>query len=449
MEDGELRELLVAPDHRAAPTRRGPAPREPGRWEPARAGRAGAAGPGARRGRRPPGLARGADRRGDRRAEPLPATRCWATRRCSGRSFNPLVWRQLLADDGIEIDEGVTSELRRFVEFDPSGVGPVPPGRRPRRRVPGSAVPPSTGAAPPGRAGDGAAWPRGSVDSVADLLSVHFFEGGDLERAWRYARPRRFQRPGRPTPTSTPPRCTGGPSRPPAGWARSSPSELRATWTALGDVLEQAGLPDDAMDAYRRATALAGDDQRASAPGSCSSGPGPASGSAGSSLPSGSSAQPSGRSGRRPERRRRAGPGGRRRRCEPSSARARSSRAGPLRPPSERRQRPSASASCGELAKALNVIDWAHASWASMDQAVHHTADRRDPRDAGRAASSGGGAREPGVLPVLARTVGRGARLLPAGARRLRRDRRRRERGRPAGERGRAADQPRALRGGP
>ena len=38
-----------------------------------------------------------------------------------GRSFNPLVWRQLLDDDGIEIDEGVTAELKQFVEFDPTG----------------------------------------------------------------------------------------------------------------------------------------------------------------------------------------------------------------------------------------------------------------------------------------------------------------------------------------
>ena len=30
-------------------------------------------------------------------------------------------------------------------------------------------------------------WPLGSVDSVADVLSVHFYEGGDLDRAWRYA----------------------------------------------------------------------------------------------------------------------------------------------------------------------------------------------------------------------------------------------------------------------
>ena len=37
-------------------------------------------------------------------------------------------------------------------------------------------------------------------------------------------------------------------------------SAMRETWTALGDVLEQAGLPDDAMEAYRRATTLAGDD---------------------------------------------------------------------------------------------------------------------------------------------------------------------------------------------
>jgi tetratricopeptide (TPR) repeat protein len=102
----------------------------------------------------------------------------------------------------------------------------------------------------------------GAVDSVADLLSLHFFEGGDPERAWRYAR------------------LAG--SKAQASYANDDaaalyrraleagrrlgeiPSdELLATWTALGDVQEQAGLLDAALDAYRRATGLAkGDDER-------------------------------------------------------------------------------------------------------------------------------------------------------------------------------------------
>ena len=64
---------LAAAQPHAAPARRGPAPRWPGGREPPRARRARAARARAGCGRRPPRLARGADRGRDRRAEPLPA----------------------------------------------------------------------------------------------------------------------------------------------------------------------------------------------------------------------------------------------------------------------------------------------------------------------------------------------------------------------------------------
>ena len=52
-----------------------------------------------------------------------------------------------------------------------------------------------------------------AVDSVADLLSLHFFEGGDSERAWTYAEtPART--PKRRTPTTTRQRCIGERSTP-------------------------------------------------------------------------------------------------------------------------------------------------------------------------------------------------------------------------------------------
>ena len=126
-----------------------------------------------------------------------------------GRSFNPLVWRQLLDDDGIEIDEGVTAELKQFVEFDPTGSARfrqavvrdvayrgLPYRRRQVLHLRAGQVMEEVAA--------------GNVDSVADLLSVHFYEGGDLERAWRYARLAGSQRPATRTPTPTRLPSTGG-----------------------------------------------------------------------------------------------------------------------------------------------------------------------------------------------------------------------------------------------
>ena len=113
----------------------------------------------------------------------------------------------------------------------------------------------------------------------------------------------------------------------------------------------------------------------------------------------------------------------------------------------ERRQRPSASTSSESWPRPSTSSTRPRVPGRDGSGRAPH-ASGRDPRDAGRAPSSGGRAREPRLLPVLAGTVGRGARLLPAGARRLRRDRRRGERGSAPGERGRAADQPTGVCGG-
>ncbi len=328
-----------------------------------------------------------------------------------GRSFNPMVWRQLLADDGIEIDEGVTSELRRFVEFDPSGSARfrqavvrdvayrgLPYRRRHVLHLRAGQVMEKVAA--------------GNIDSVADLLSVHFYEGGDLERAWRYAR-----LAGSNAHASYANVDAAALYRRALEAARRlgevEPDEVRATWTALGDVLEQAGLPEGAMDAYRRATALAGDDQleRAQILLKRARARERAGRFVAALLELGAAERaladdPSDGA----ERVRVAS-----RPCEPSFARGRSSLAVPFVPPSERRQMPSRSTSCGELAKALNVIDWAYAFLGDMDQVAHHTRVVEIHQTLGQPHRSGGGAREPRVLPVLARTMGRGARVATSG----------------------------------
>ena len=191
-----------------------------------------------------------------------------------GRSFNPLVWRQLLVDDGIEIDDGVTDELEQFVAVRPRW-------RRARFRQ----------AVVRDVAYRGLPYRR---RQVLHLRAGQVMERGGrrrrrlggrpplgaLLRGWRpraglaIRAPRRVPRLRRPTPTATPPRSTAGPWRRAGASAAIAPEEHLTTWTALGDVLEQAGLPDGRPGglppgdrAGRRATTWSG---RAS----CSSGPG-------------------------------------------------------------------------------------------------------------------------------------------------------------------------------
>jgi class 3 adenylate cyclase/tetratricopeptide (TPR) repeat protein len=175
-----------------------------------------------------------------------------------GRSFNPLVWERLLSEDGIELDERATQPLRPFVSFDPGGTARfrqavvrdvayrgLPYRRRQALHLRAGQVMEEVAA--------------GAVDSVADLLSVHFFEGGDHARAWRYARlagVRAQESHANIDAAALYRRAIEAGRR----LSDVTPEEHRATWTALGDVLEQAGLPVEALEAYRRATQLARDD---------------------------------------------------------------------------------------------------------------------------------------------------------------------------------------------
>ena len=285
------------------------------------------------------------------------------------------------------------AELRQFVEFDPSGVGPVPPGRGPGRRVPRAAVPPSAGAAPPGRAGDGAG--RGRERRLRRRSPLGALLRGRRPRAGVALRaPRRLERPGFATPTTTRPRLYRRALEAGRRLPEVEPDELRDTWTALGDVLEQAGLPEDALDAYRRATALAGDDdvRASSAP--------PQAGARSGAVRSVRCCPPGAqrrRAGARDatERRRRAGSGGRRRRMRAIVRQGQEQPRRALVAAQEPRRMPSGSASCATLPRRFNVIDWAHVFLGELDQAVHHRRVVRDPRVARRAAPSGGRAREP------------------------------------------------------
>ena len=224
----------------------------------------------------------------------------------------------------------------------------------------------------------------GDVDSVADLLSVHFYEGGDLERAWRYARLAGANAQAAYANTDAAALYRRALEAARRLRERRARRGARATWTALGDVLEQAGLPDEA---HGRLPPRHGPRRRRPR----RAGPDPAQAGAGSaSVPGrfvaalGSCAPPSGlwpedpsdgaervrvaaatHAGHHPR-----GPG-----AAPPS---------PCVPPSEPRPRPSSVGELRELAKALNVIDWAHVSLGDLDQAAHHRGSSRSTETLGQ-----------------------------------------------------------------
>ena len=113
----------------------------------------------------------------------------------------------------------------------------------------------------------GMAIERAHGDAAADALALHFSRGGDAERTWHYAR----LAADRPAAYANPDAAALYEQALDA--ARRLP-ELAAgervrVLTLLGDVRELAGMFDTSLDAYRRASALLGDDPLALLP-SCS-----------------------------------------------------------------------------------------------------------------------------------------------------------------------------------
>ena len=291
-------------------------------------------GPGARRSR-PARLARGPGRRRGRRAHAAARASCSATprssaaasTRASGRTCSPTTGsgRRRLArassSGSSHFDGGGGARFRQAVVRDAAySALPVPPAPR---------------AAPPGRGGHRAARRRARSTRVADQLALHFAEGGDAERAWRFA--------GVAADTA---RAAYANDDAAALYRRAldagrrldgvDQADVVATWTALGDVLEQAGRPDEALDAYRRATPLVGGDRVAAGRAASSSGRGSASAPARSSPRSASVADRRAAPGRRDgATRRRTGPGPRPRRSARGHPRgAGAAPAGAARPPS-------------------------------------------------------------------------------------------------------------------
>jgi class 3 adenylate cyclase/tetratricopeptide (TPR) repeat protein len=173
-----------------------------------------------------------------------------------GQSFSPDVWRELLRADGIELDDASSDALAHFLEVDEAGsvrfrqavvrdVAYRGLSYRRRRELHARA----------GHAIERAI--TGAIDSSAAPLALHFSESGDYARAWQYgvlAADRARAAYANTDAAAMYRRALDAARR----LDSVGTDERLQTWTKLGDVLEQAGRLEEALDAYRRASALAG-----------------------------------------------------------------------------------------------------------------------------------------------------------------------------------------------
>jgi len=174
-----------------------------------------------------------------------------------GRSFRTSIVQEILKEDRLEFDAVTRRSLRRFLVSDGTG----------RLRF--------TNAMIRDVAYDGLSFRRrrelhlraakafekttDDPDTIADLLSLHYSIGGDAERAWHYAR------------------IAGDQAREAYANIDASAHYVRAlesarrldqvtdsqraeVWAQLGDVREQSGLFQAALDAYRSASRLETDE---------------------------------------------------------------------------------------------------------------------------------------------------------------------------------------------
>jgi tetratricopeptide (TPR) repeat protein len=170
-----------------------------------------------------------------------------------GRSFRISVLNQLLEEEGIGLDAATRRELSGFLDSD--GTDRLQFRHAMIRDV----------------AYDGLSFRRrqqlhlraarafersaNNPTTIADLLSLHYSKGGDVERTWHYARLAGDQA-----------RDAFANIEAAAHYVRAldsarrlgdvSDDEKAEVWTRLGEVREQAGLFDGALDAYRKAYQL-------------------------------------------------------------------------------------------------------------------------------------------------------------------------------------------------
>ena len=171
-----------------------------------------------------------------------------------GNSFRTPVLRAVLATEQIELDDGIADDLGRFLRSDGADrltfrhavlrdvVYEGLPYRR-RRELHLRA-----GAITEELAGD-------EPETVADVLSMHYSLGQEHNRAWRYARlagQRARSRYANIEAVTQYQRAIESARR----LDDVAPHDVAEVWRALGDTREQLALYDDAIEAYRRASAL-------------------------------------------------------------------------------------------------------------------------------------------------------------------------------------------------
>jgi class 3 adenylate cyclase/tetratricopeptide (TPR) repeat protein len=171
-----------------------------------------------------------------------------------GGSFRVAVLAEVLAAEQITLDDATTHELGRFLEYE--GTDRVRfrhallretayQGLAYRRR---RELHLRAGLVTERLAGD-------SPDSVADVMAAHFSLAHDHGRAWKYALiagNRARDRYANVEAVAQYERALEAARR-----LGDVPSDqVVAVWTALGDVREQLGLFDEALEAFRRASGL-------------------------------------------------------------------------------------------------------------------------------------------------------------------------------------------------
>lgn len=173
-------------------------------------------------------------------------------RYCSvlGRSFRTSIVQEILRQDGLELDAATRRTLRRFLVAD--GKGRLRFSNAMVRDVAYDGLSFKRRRELHLRAAKAIEHESESPDAAADLLSLHYSIGGDAERAWHYARIAGDQA-----------RDAYANVEAAAHYVRALESARRldevtdadraGVWTQLGDVREQAGLFDSAVEAYRRA----------------------------------------------------------------------------------------------------------------------------------------------------------------------------------------------------
>ena len=252
-------------------------------------------------------------------------------------------------------------------------------------------------------------------EAEAELLSLHYFHANRFDDAWRFARIAATRARSTSTRTSKPPRSSTAPSTRPGAAPTSNAADLAEVWERLGDVTERAGIYDRALQAYRTARRLHGDDAVAAA---------------GLLLKEAWIAERTGRyseavravrkglkqlgdadSRRTPSARAAACTPGTRPSARPRAARAR--RCASAWPRSRARSR---STTPPPRPRPGYILDWAYVSLGQSEQAVHSERALELYTELGDLTGPGGRAQQPRRLRLLRRPVGRGGRALRAGA---------------------------------